>query len=178
VAKGLLEPEMFSGWGVRTLCADAPRFNPMSYHNGSVWPHDNAIIAAGLARYGLDEGVHRVVTGLFNASLFFDMQRLPELFCGFTRREGEGPTRYPVACSPQAWAAGSVFLLLQTCLGLSIQANQSTVCFTAPSLPDFINEVHIMNLRVGGGAVDLVMDRAFRGVGVERRVGDANIVLR
>jgi len=178
VAETLLSPGSFSGWGIRTLDMAEVRYNPMSYHNGSVWPHDNAIIAAGFARYGLEESVHRIVTGLFNASLFFDLQRLPELFCGFTRREGEGPTRYPVACSPQAWAAGSVFLLLQTCLGLSIQANQSTVCFTTPSLPHFLNEVHIMNLSVGGGAVDLVMDRGFRGIGVERRVGDVNIVLR
>jgi glycogen debranching enzyme len=178
VAETLLSEGSFSGWGIRTLDMAEVRYNPMSYHNGSVWPHDNAIIAAGFARYGLDEGVNRIVAGLFDASLYFDLQRLPELFCGFTRREGEGPTRYPVACSPQAWAAGSVFLLLQTCLGLSIQANQSTVCFTAPSLPDFVNQVHIKNLRVGSGAVDLVMDRAFRGIGVERRVGDATIILR
>jgi glycogen debranching enzyme len=178
VAETLLSEGSFSGWGIRTLDMAEVRYNPMSYHNGSVWPHDNAIIAAGFARYGLDEGVNRIVAGLFDASLYFDLQRLPELFCGFTRREGEGPTRYPVACSPQAWAAGAVFLLLQTCLGLSIQANQSTVCFTSPSLPDFVTEVHIKNLRVGSGAVDLVMDRAFRGIGVERRVGDATIVLR
>ena len=178
VADTLLCDSSFSGWGVRTLDMGEVRYNPMAYHNGSIWPHDNAIIASGLARYGLDEGINRIVTGLFKASLFFDLQRLPELFCGFTRREGEGPTLYPVACSPQAWAAGSVFLLLQTCLGLSIQANQSTVCFTAPSLPDFVAEVHIKNLRVGAGSVDLVMDRAFRGIGVEQRVGDATIVLR
>ena len=118
------------------------------------------------------------MTGLFDASLFFDLQRLPELFCGFGRRSGEGPTLYPVACSPHAWAAGAVFFLLQTCLGLSIQADQSTVCLTSPSLPDFVSEVHIDNLRVGSGTVGLVMDRAFRGIGVERRVGEATIVLR
>ena len=154
------------------------RYNPMAYHNGSVWPHDNAIIAAGLARYGCNDGIHQIMSGLFDASLFFDLQRLPELFCGFGRRTGEGPTLYPVACSPQAWAAGAVFLLLQTCLGLSIQANQSTVSLTSPSLPEFVSEVHIDNLRVGSGTVGLVMDRAFRGIGVERRVGEATIVLR
>jgi glycogen debranching enzyme len=178
VADTLLGDGSFSGWGVRTLDMEEVRYNPMAYHNGSVWPHDNAIIAAGLARYGCNEGIHKIMSGLFDASLFFDLQRLPELFCGFGRRAGEAPTLYPVACSPQAWAAGAVFLLLQTCLGLSIQANQSTVCLTSPSLPEFVSEVHIDNLRVGSGTVGLVMDRAFRGIGVERRVGEATIVLR
>ena len=178
VAKTLLSESSFSGWGIRTLDMGEVRYNPMAYHNGSVWPHDNAIIAAGLARYGCNDGIHQIMNGLFDASLFFDLQRLPELFCGFGRRTGEGPTLYPVACSPQAWAAGAVFLLLQTCLGLSIQANQSTVSLTSPSLPEFVSEVHIDNLRVGSGTVGLVMDRAFRGIGVERRVGEATIVLR
>jgi glycogen debranching enzyme len=178
VAETLLSDGSFSGWGVRTLDMEEVRYNPMAYHNGSVWPHDNAIIAAGLARYGCNDGIHKIMSGLFDASLFFDLQRLPELFCGFGRRIGEGPTLYPVACSPQAWAAGSVFLLLQTCLGISIQANQSTVCLTSPSLPEFVAEVHIDNLAVGSGTVGLVMDRALRGIGVERRVGEATIVLR
>ena len=178
VAKTLLSESSFSGWGIRTLDMGEVRYNPMAYHNGSVWPHDNALIAAGLARYGCNEDIHQIMSGLFDASLFFDLQRLPELFCGFGRRTGEGPTLYPVACSPQAWAAGAVFLLLQTCLGLSIQADQSTVCLTSPSLPEFVAEVHIDNLRVGSGTVALVMDRASHGIGVERRVGEATIVLR
>jgi glycogen debranching enzyme len=178
VAHTLLNEGSFSGWGIRTLDASEVRYNPMSYHNGSVWPHDNAIIAAGFARYGLKEQINAIVTGLFNASVFFELQRLPELFCGFTRREGVGPTLYPVACSPQAWAAGSVLLLLQTSLGLSIHADQSAVYFTSPSLPDLVEEVHIKNLRVGASYVDLVVDRAFRGVGVERRQGGVNVVLR
>jgi glycogen debranching enzyme len=119
-----------------------------------------------------------VLTGLFHASLFFELQRLPELFWGFERREGVGPTLYPVACSPQAWAAGAVFLLLQTCLGLSIQAEQSNVFFTSPSLPEFFDEVHIQNLQVGNSCVDLVVNRPFRGVGVERRAGSVNVIIR
>jgi glycogen debranching enzyme len=131
-----------------------------------------------LARYGLKDEVNTILTGLFNASLFFELQRLPELFCGFTRREGVGPTLYPVACSPQAWAAGSVFLLLQTCLGLSVHAEQSSVYFTSPSLPHVFEGVHIKDLRVGNSYVDLEVDRSFRGVGVKRREGGVNVVLR
>jgi glycogen debranching enzyme len=150
----------------------------MAYHNGSVWPHDNAIIAAGLARYGLKEEANTILAALFNASLYFELQRLPELFCGFTRREGVGPTLYPVACSPQAWAAGSVLLLLQSCLGLSVHAEPSSAYFTSPSLPDLVEEVSIKDLRVGTSYVDLVVDRSFRGVGVKRREGGVNVVIR
>jgi glycogen debranching enzyme len=178
VAQTLLGEGSFSGWGIRTLDASEVRYNPMAYHNGSVWPHDNSLIAAGFARYGLKEEVNMIVTGLFNSSLYFELQRLPELFCGFRRREGVGPTLYPVACSPQAWAAGSVFLLLQTCLGLSIHAEQSNVYFTSPSLPDLVEEVRIKDLRVGTSYVDLEVDRSFRGVGVQRRHGGVNVVLR
>jgi glycogen debranching enzyme len=178
VAQTLLSESSFSGWGVRTLDAGEVRYNPMSYHNGSVWPHDNAIIAAGLARYGLKEDANTILAALFNASLYFELQRLPELFCGFARREGVGPTLYPVACSPQAWAAGSVLLLLQSCLGLSVHAEPSSAYFTSPSLPDLVEEVSIKDLRVGRSYVDLVVDRSFRGVGVKRREGGVNVVIR
>src|SRR5262249_43161444 len=109
VAEQLLSVDSFSGWGVRTVTSGESRYNPMSYHNGSVWPHDNAIIASGLARYGLKIAAGRILAGLFDASLFVDLRRLPELFCGFDRRPGEGPTLYPVACAPQAWSAGAPF---------------------------------------------------------------------
>jgi glycogen debranching enzyme len=178
VAQTLLSEGSFSGWGIRTLDASEVRYNPMSYHNGSVWPHDNSLIAAGFARYGLKQEVNTIVTALFNASLYFELQRLPELYCGFTRREGVGPTLYPVACAPQAWAAGSVFLLLQACLGLSIRAGQPNVYFTAPLLPDLVEEVHINDLHVGPSHVDLVVDRTFRGVGVKRSDGAVNVVIR
>jgi glycogen debranching enzyme len=120
VAATLLADDSFSGWGVRTVSTRERRYNPMSYHNGSVWPHDSAIVAAGLARYGLRGEAARVLHGLFEASTFVDLHRLPELFCGFERRPCEGPTRYPVACLPQAWAAGSPFLLVQAILGLTV----------------------------------------------------------
>ena len=122
VAESLLEQGLFSGWGIRTIDASEARYNPMSYHNGSVWPHDNALIAAGFARYGFADLVGTILTALLDASRFFESHRIPELFCGFHKRRGEGPTLYPVACSPQAWAAGSVFLLLQAALGLTIDA--------------------------------------------------------
>jgi glycogen debranching enzyme len=178
VADTLMSDDCFSGWGIRTLAASEVRYNPMSYHNGSVWPHDNALIAAGLARYGFKELANRILAGLFEASLFLEMRRLPELFCGFSRREGEGPTLYPVACAPQAWAAASVFLLLQASLGLSTDATESEVYFTSPLLPGCVQEVHIKNLRVGSSILDLVLDSSFQGIGVERRAGDANIVIR
>jgi glycogen debranching enzyme len=178
VAQTLLSEGSFSGWGVRTLDAAEVRYNPMSYHNGSVWPHDNSLIAAGLARYGLKQEANTILSSLFNASLYFELQRLPELFCGFTRLEGVGPTLYPVACAPQAWAAGAVFLLLQTCLGLSIQGGRSDVYFTSPLLPDLVEEVHINDLRVGASHVDLVVDRSFRGIGIKRSADGVNVVIR
>jgi glycogen debranching enzyme len=158
-AQTLLGADSFSGWGVRTVAAGEARYNPMSYHNGSVWPHDNALIAQGLAHYGLKDGVLRVMAGLFEASAFLDLHRLPELFCGFERRPGEGPTLYPVACSPQAWSAAAPFLLLQACLGLDVKGPERQACFHQPVLPHFLREVHIHNLDVGGVAVDLLLHR-------------------
>jgi len=131
----------------------------MSYHNGSVWPHDNAVIAMGLARYGFKSEALRVLAGLFDATLFLDLHRLPELFCGFTRRPGEGPGLYPVACAPQAWSVASVFLLLQACLGIRINGRAGRIVFSNPSLPEFLREVRIRNLRVGDGSVDLLLQR-------------------
>ena len=178
VADRLLSEDCFSGWGVRTLSSKELRYNPMAYHNGSIWPHDNAIVAAGLANYGLKDATNQIMTGLFDASVFFDLHRLPELFCGFPRREGEGPTLYPAACAPQAWAAASVFLMLQACLGVSIDAIASQITFASPLLPPFLDEIHIKDLSVGQGSLDLVIDRSFQGIGVKRREGDANIVIR
>src|SRR5690606_16727720 len=112
VARALLETDMFSGWGVRTISDREKRYNPMSYHNGSVWPHDNSLIAAGFARYRFKREAARILTSMFEASEFFELHRLPELFCGFARTAGDAPTVYPVACTPQAWAAGAPYLLL------------------------------------------------------------------
>ena len=178
-ARTLLGENMFCGWGIRTLAASEVRYNPMSYHNGSVWPHDNAIIAHGLARYGFKEGVLRLMTGLFNASLFVDLHRLPELFCGFSRRPGESPTLYPVACAPQSWSAASVFLLLQSCLGLSINAPETKICFYRPLLPEFLQEIQIERLPVGEASVDLLLQNYGHDVGINiiRREGPVEIAI-
>ena len=142
------------------------RYNPMSYHNGSVWPHDNAMIAAGLARYGFQEQAAHIMTGLFDASMFMENHRLPELFCGFPRRTGEGPTLYPVACLPQAWAAGSVFMLLQACLGMTINGKAERLFFTHSWLPEYLSSVRISNLKVGNSTLDLHLQRAPNDVSV------------
>lgn len=153
VAQTLLAKDSFSGWGVRTISSREALYNPVSYHNGSVWPHDNAIIASGLARYGLKFYLHRLFQGLFEASTYFPYHRLPELFCGFSKRPDAGPTPYPVACNPQAWAAAAVFLMLEACLGL--QFTPRGICFCRPLLPRFLRKVHIRNLQVGDASVDL-----------------------
>jgi glycogen debranching enzyme len=178
-AHALLSEEFFSGWGIRTIATSEARYNPMSYHNGSVWPHDNAIIAAGMADYGYKLGAMKVLTGIFDTSLFLELHRLPELFCGFSRREGESPTLYPTACSPQAWAAGAGFLLLQACLGLRIDAPHRLVSFVRPVLPPFLERVEIRNLSVGTARLDLVLDRHENEVAlrVTRRVGEVEVVL-
>src|SRR5262249_13941408 len=128
VAEQLVAPELFSGWGVRTLSSVETRYNPMSYHNGSVWPHDNGIVGAGFSRYEFDDLIAAPFGALFDASTSMDGHRLPELFCGFHRRPGEGPTLYPVACSPQAWSSGVGFPLLQASLRLSIDVAQPRLC--------------------------------------------------
>ena len=159
VAATLLSNASFSGWGVRTVSAVEQRYNPMSYHNGSVWPHDNALLAAGLARYGLQAEAGRVLEGLFEASRWFDLHRLPELFCGFHRRPGESPTLYPVSCAPQAWASGAVLLLIQACLGLDVSGMRRELTMTNPFLPPFLRELQIRDLRVAGGSIDLILTR-------------------
>jgi glycogen debranching enzyme len=178
VAENLLDPRSFSGWGVRTVAEGEARYNPMSYHNGSIWPHDNALIGAGLASYRLKEEAARILGGMFDASLFVDLNRMPELFSGFRRRPGEGPTRYPVACSPQAWAAGAVFHLLQACLGLRIEAATGRVYLHYPFVPEFIGELRIRGIRVGAGSVDLWFGRHAGDVGVTvlGRTGEIEVV--
>lgn len=178
-AQTLLSEDMYSGWGIRTVASSEIRYNPMSYHNGSVWPHDNAVIAHGLASYGFNDLAVRLLTGLFDASLFVDLHRLPELFCGFRRRPGEGPTLYPVACSPQAWAAASVFMLLQACLGLSVRGAEGQVRFAYPALPECLQFVRISNLKVNEGQVDILIERHPRDVSINvmRRTGDVEVVV-
>ena len=154
-----LESALFhTGWGVRTLAAGQARFNPMAYHNGSIWPHDNALCARGFARYGRKEAAVRLLQALFEAAVNFDM-RLPELFCGFPRRRGERPTAYPVACLPQAWAAGSPFMMLEACLGVTIDAAQHEVRVSQPMLPEGIDWLEVKDLRVGSASVTLTFRR-------------------
>ena len=158
VTQRLLTPDFDSGWGIRTLAEGSVRFNPMSYHNGSVWPHDTSVCVAGMARYGERAGVVKVLDDVFRAVQAFHM-RMPELFCGFTREPGEPPIAYPVACMPQAWAAGSVFLLLQSCLGLSIDAARREVRLVRPTLPSGVEALTIDDLDVGGALVSLRVQR-------------------
>ncbi len=177
LAETLMTPEMFSGWGVRTLASDAPRFNPMSYHNGSVWPHDNALIALGLGRYGFKRAAAGIFGGLFDASCHMDLMRIPELFCGFPRRRGTAPTLYPVACQPQAWASGAPFALLEACLGIVCDHERREVRFHNPLLPRFLEEIRIRNLCLDGASVDLRLRRSGEGteVAILAQRGDLSI---
>jgi len=168
VANALMNEQMFSGWGIRTLSSREKRYNPMSYHNGSVWPHDNSLIAMGFARYGMQREACLVLEGIYESSRHLQLQRMPELFCGFHRREdGSGPTLYPVACAPQAWAAGSAYLLLQACLGMRVSTPKKEVWFSRPTLPKMMREVHIENLRLGDARVSILLRRNDHGVSIE-----------
>ena len=166
VAEALLAPDFFNGFGVRTLAEGEPRFNPMSYHNGSVWPHDTALCAQGLARYGFRDGAVRMLSGLFETAVHYEM-RLPELFCGFPRAPGEPPVAYPVACLPQAWAAGSAFMMLQACLGLTIDGWKGEVQLRDPRLPIGIDRLAIEGLEVAGSLTDIVFEHAGKTVTVQ-----------
>jgi glycogen debranching enzyme len=180
VATHLLGDRMFTGWGVRTLSARERLYNPMSYHNGSVWPHDTAIAAAGLRRYSLADGFLTLASGLFQAVLHWDGLRMPELFCGFTRQPGYGPTRYPVACSPQAWAAGVVFELVSGMLGFMPDARRNQLTLDRPILPSWLNWIEVRNLRFRGSRLSLIVERGRQGSAVELlgREGDAEVLIR
>ena len=178
ISEEMLSPAFFSGWGVRTIVTGERRYNPMSYHNGSVWPHDNALIALGALRRSDKDLALRITSGLLELSSEVIFRRLPELICGFGRRPGKGPTLYPVACSPQAWAAGAVFMLLQACLGLEIRAGESRVYLHHSALPEKVQHVRIRNLRVGSSSVDLACERYAETVSINilRRHGNLEIV--
>jgi glycogen debranching enzyme len=180
VADRLLSPAMFSGWGIRTYATGQPGYNPIGYHTGSVWPHDTSIIAAGLKRYGFHEETGRVVHDVLEAAQRFAGYRLPELFCGFPRETSPDPVPYPVACSPQAWAAGAPFLFLESMLGLRAHADRGELELAHPHLPDWLRQVTITNLRVGEASVDLLFHR-WRGTTsaeVLRKVGDVAVTIR
>ncbi|MBV8140545.1 MAG: amylo-alpha-1,6-glucosidase, partial [Verrucomicrobia bacterium] len=168
----------FSGWGIRTIAMGEVRYNPMSYHNGSVWPHDNALIAYGLTEEKNKGLVGQVLTGLFDASIFLDSHRLPELFCGFSQRPGKAPTLYPVACAPQAWSAGAVFMILQACLGMQVRAMDRVIRFVHPMLPESVPYLRIRGLEVGFAQVDLELTKHHdtASIVIARRSGDVQIV--
>jgi glycogen debranching enzyme len=159
VADALMGPDFFSGWGIRTVSSREARYNPMSYHNGSIWPHDNSLIALGFARYGAKHAINRLFKGMFDAAAYMDFRRLPELFCGFKRSPARGPTLYPVACSPQAWAAATPFCLLQAALGLELDPVARHVRLRNPHLPPFVDEVVLRNLTVADASADVAVHR-------------------
>ena len=180
VAGVLMDDAFFSGWGIRTLATSEPRYGPITYHNGSIWPHDNSLIAKGLADHGFKQSVHRIMQGFLDASESLEFHRLPELYSGFPRRAGQGPIEYPLACAPQAWASGSVFLFLSACLGLSIDAAKRQIVFTKPSLPCYLREVTLKGVRAGEGSADITVhwhQADDVGVNVTRRSGGVEVVV-
>jgi glycogen debranching enzyme len=178
IVRTLMQASSFGGWGIRTIPSTEVRYNPMSYHNGSVWPHDNALIAAGMARYRYREDVARIFEGLFAASTYIDLRRLPELFCGFPRQRAQGPTFYPVACSPQAWAAAAPLSLLQSCLGLIFKPSRNEIRFKEPYLPSFLDEVLLKGLCLNGRSADIAIRRSRENVVIDvlERHGDLRVV--
>jgi glycogen debranching enzyme len=168
VADAMISSDFFSGWGIRTLAKGEARYNPMSYHNGSIWPHDNSLIALGLARYGFKEHANKVFDVAFAAASYMDLRRLPELYCGFRRRRGAGPTLYPVACSPQAWASGALFLMLQAALGIEFSPDAREIRFRSPRLPVSFNHIVLRHLGMNGATVDIELKRS--GAHVSMRV--------
>jgi glycogen debranching enzyme len=158
VTELLLSQQSSSGWGIRTLASGQARYNPMSYHNGSIWPHDTALCASGMARYGARAPVVKILSDIFEAANHFSM-RLPELYCGFDRVAGQGPAPYPVACLPQAWASGSIFMLLQSVLGIQIDGRSKEVHLERPALPIGIESLTIRGLEIGEVRIDLDFHR-------------------
>ena len=180
VARVLTGPGMWSGWGIRTLSSETIGYNPIGYHLGTIWPHDNGICAAGFARYGLVEEARLVAGTMLEATVHFREARIPELFCGFDRERSPLPVPYPVACSPQAWAAGSLFHLVSATLGMQPNAREHRLELLRPSLPASLAGLRLRNLRVGDALVDLAFSGAVESISVEvlRRTGDLDVVVR
>lgn len=180
VVERLMAPDMFSGWGIRTYASGQVGYNPIGYHTGTVWPHDVSLIAAGFKRYDQHEATNRLVGRIFEASQHFADFRLPELFCGFDRDTSPIPVPYPVACSPQAWAAGSIFLFMETMLGLRPHAEHCELELAKPELPDWLTKATISSLRVGDATVDLLFHRWRGGTSAEvlRKSGDLDVTIR
>jgi glycogen debranching enzyme len=167
LADQLVSERMFSGWGVRTLAVDERRYNPMSYHNGSVWPHDNGILATGLARYGNRKAAAEILQGMFEAANRLGVRSLPELFCGFAREERLGPAPYPVACYPQAWSAASIFAMLSAIMGLQVVSLENRVLLDSPKLPNWLESLTIQRLKVGQCSVSFKLQCTDQGTALE-----------
>jgi glycogen debranching enzyme len=181
VAERLFQPDLFSGFGIRTLAVGTRRYNPMSYHNGSVWPHDNALAAEGLRLYGYPDRAALLLRSLADAAATFPLARMPELFCGFPRRADRGPVPYPVACSPQAWASGALLHGVRVALGLSTDPLRGCLLFDDPRLPDSVDWLEIDGIRVGERArADVRIRRGARFCSVEvvDKQGDLELVIR
>ncbi len=177
-ARALMDPSLFCGWGLRTIGRDEVRYNPMSYHNGSVWPHDNSIAAMGLARYGFRDFARQLLSSMFETSCAMERFRLPELFCGFDRNRNHEPTLYPVSCAPQAWAAGAVFLMIQASLGLTMDAENKQIIFNNPLLPKSVGSLQLTGLRLGEwGVADIEIIRYQNDIALHvlRREGNFKI---
>jgi glycogen debranching enzyme len=175
-----LDGGLWSGWGIRTLAVGEVRYNPMSYHNGSVWPHDNALIGLGFARYGHREAAAKLLAGMSAAAAKLDLRRLPELFCGFARRAGRGPTGYPVACAPQAWAAATPIGLLGACLGITFDPARRMVRLERPVLPAGLDSLTLHGLTIGDASIDIALSRLAGGsvsMSVIGRHGDIGATL-
>jgi glycogen debranching enzyme len=179
VVKTLLGRDSFSGWGIRTVASGKARYNPISYHNGSVWPHDNALIALGFARYGFAQQASQIFSAMFEAAAYQDLRRLPELFCGFIRKPHRGPTAYPVACAPQAWAAAAPFAFLAACLGMDLSHRANSIRFVDPVMPDFLDYVKISRLSLRNSRIDLKLQRYGNDatLHLSSRKGDAKVML-
>jgi glycogen debranching enzyme len=167
VAARLLDSDFFSGWGIRTVATGESRYNPMSYHNGSIWPHDNALIARGLARYGAKQGIVDIFEALMRATTYLDLRRIPELYCGFRKRPGRGPTLYPAACSPQAWAAAAPLSLIQSMLGLEFVPAEGEIRLRNPRVPPIAGEITLRNVRLGQASADFTVRPSRGGAAVE-----------
>jgi glycogen debranching enzyme len=180
LARRLLAPDLLSGWGVRTLSAMNPGFDPIGYHTGTVWPHDNSLIAHGLRLYGFADESNRVIDELALAGAFFESNRYPELFCGYARDEVPVPVEYPVACRPQAWATGAPLLMLRSYAGMSADAPNNTLSIVRPSLPSWIDRAEVIGMRIGDARVDLlfVQNAGTTGVQVLRKDGELDVVVR
>ena len=179
VISTLLSTDFNSGWGIRTVAAGEARYNPLSYHNGSIWPHDNALLAKGLALNGAKHGTVNIFEGLMRAASYMDHRRIPELYCGFRRRPGRGPTLYPAACSPQAWSACAPFFLIEFMLGLEFRVNEGELRLNNPVLSPMLGAVTLRNVTLGDASADFVVSRGANGIALDvlRTRGNVRISL-